>query len=666
MADRFAPLAGRFLLVRDRRLARLGDRLAGFFPEAVAICPGPALQGPIAILASPGSSGYAAAVREARRRDVPLVRVFPGLIHAIAPSDSGAPPLDLLADLEADIHDPRLPSGLERRLQAGGWTPDALLAAETLLAAKQRGRLARDSGATLADLPAAGEGDRLLLADQSADDPALTALPDWNLAVAALSAAVEALDGPVRIVLLRPPGGRGVVEAALRRVPDAILDRGCDLVELMGRIDRCWTISAQAGLEAVLAGRAVSAFGAAYWTGWGLTRDAQATPRRWRRLSVIELFAGLLEQWRFVDPHSGAPAPAGQALATAAALRIHAVRVAGHWRGVRLPPPKHQLLARFLSGPFSTYARRAPDTAAERERVVAWAGPAGRAPPGAAIPSGATLAEDGFIRSSGLGARLVPAASICLDACGVHYDSQRESDLETLLQAGGFDPALLARAARLRGRIVEAGVSKYNLPRATSALPASGARRRLLVPGQVEDDASVLLAGDGWTNLRLLKAVRAENPDAFIVYKPHPDVVLAGRRGALADGQLTGLADAVAGEADILSLIEAVDEVHTLTSLAGFEALLRARPVRLHGRPFYGAWGLTSDARAWPRPRRRLSLDELVAGALILYPLYLHPVSGLPCSPEALVEALSAAGPDRAATIAGLAASVLPSRRALY
>jgi capsular polysaccharide export protein len=54
---------------------------------------------------------------------------------------------------------------------------------------------------------------------------------------------------------------------------------------------------------------------------------------------------------------------------------------------------------------------------------------------------------------------------------------------------------------------------------------------------------------------------------------------------------------------------------------------------------------LTEDRDPPPRRGRRLSLDELVAGALILYPRYRDPVTGLPCPPEVLMERLAAAPP---------------------
>ena len=58
--------------------------------------------------------------------------------------------------------------------------------------------------------------------------------------------------------------------------------------------------------------------------------------------------------------------------------------------------------------------------------------------------------EDGFIRSRGLGSDFVGALSVTLDDLGVYYDATRPSRLEALIEQGGFSPALLARAARLR------------------------------------------------------------------------------------------------------------------------------------------------------------------------------------------------------------------------
>ena len=60
--------------------------------------------------------------------------------------------------------------------------------------------------------------------------------------------------------------------------------------------------------------------------------------------------------------------------------------------------------------------------------------------------------------------------------------------------------------------------------------------------GQVEDDASIQTGSPNIrTNLDLLKTVRAANPEAYIVYKPHPDVVSGNRIGHIAESQAVKL-----------------------------------------------------------------------------------------------------------------------------
>lgn len=247
--------------------------------------------------------------------------------------------------------------------------------------------------------------------------------------------------------------------------------------------------------------------------------------------------------------------------------------------------------------------------------------------------------EDGFVRSVGLGSNLVPPCSVVVDHRGIHFDPSGPSDLEQILATEDFSPALLERAAALRETIVRAQISKYGALTQSPAPHRMPGRRLVLVPAQVEDDMSVLAGGGGLTsNLAFLKRVRALEPEAEIWFRPHPDVDAGHRKGAVPDTDIMAFANQIVREPSMAALLGVVDAVHVITSLTGFEALMRGREVTCHGTPFYAGWGLTRDLGAVPERRgRTLTLDELVAGVLIRYPRYLDPVTGLPCPPETLI-----------------------------
>ena len=197
------------------------------------------------------------------------------------------------------------------------------------------------------------------------------------------------------------------------------------------------------------------------------------------------------------------------------------------------------------------------------------------------------------------------------------------------------------RAEALVKMTTHARLSKYNLALPAARLDIPAGQKVILVPGQVEDDASIRFgAGEVCTNQGLLEAARTANPEAYIIYKPHPDVEAGLRIGAVESA--AEIADVVAENAAILPLIELAHEVWTMTSLTGFEALLRGKAVTCLGLPFYAGWGLTEDLG--PASARRTSKPGLAALAhatLIDYPLYLDPKTGKPCAPELLVERLA-------------------------
>jgi capsular polysaccharide export protein len=105
---------------------------------------------------------------------------------------------------------------------------------------------------------------------------------------------------------------------------------------------------------------------------------------------------------------------------------------------------------------------------------------------------------------------------------------------------------------------------------------------------------------------------------------------------------VAGCCDEVLVTASIQQLFRQIDALHVLTSIAGFEALLRGVEVHTWGLPFYAGWGLTDDQLRCERRGRGLPLDALVHAALIEYPRYVSRHSGLFIEPEQAIEELLA------------------------
>ena len=457
------------------------------------------------------------------------------------------------------------------------------------------------------------------------------ASPDRETTRRMLQDALSATDaGRITLVVDRP----GALGREARRRGVAVLCEPVDpwpLLEAAGRLYA--PADSDAALAAGLLGKPVTIAGPG---PLALTTDPD-------RLAAAALLLGA----RYADPFTGAPSTPENYLDRLADMRRHQRTRVGVACCVGISFWKRRRVAAMLGGDrppaFCRSAAAAVAAAAGRDGGIAvWASrmPAGLAE--AAERAGVPLfrMEDGFVRSVGLGADFLPPLSLVLDRTGLYYDATGPSDLETLLAETCFDPALLCRAAALRQRLVADKVTKYNLPAGVPFERPRG-RRVILVPGQVADDRSVLLGGAGLApGLDLLRRVRRHAPDAFILYKPHPDVDAGHRAGAVPDRDVLAIADQVLRGGSMADLLGRVDEVHTLTSLTGFEALLRGTPVTTYGQPFYAGWGLTTDLAPPARRLRCLQLDELVAAAMILYPTYLDPVTGLACGPEIVMDRL--------------------------
>ncbi|RWX79379.1 capsular biosynthesis protein [Neorhizobium lilium] len=236
--------------------------------------------------------------------------------------------------------------------------------------------------------------------------------------------------------------------------------------------------------------------------------------------------------------------------------------------------------------------------------------------------------EDGFLRSVGLGKSMTLPISIQIDDLGMPIDASRPSRLEQLI-AGPQDDATRALGDSIREVIVRRKLSKYNnLPHRAPEFERT-TRRRLLLVDQVFGDVSVPLArGSGASFERMLEDAVASGAQCIV--RTHPDVMAGFRKGYLAE-QVAGKAGVIlsADPVSVSSVLDAVDEVWTVSSQFGLDAMMRGLPVRCYGAPFYAGWGLTddhfSDEAKGVLGRRRTSrptIEQLVAAAFAFYPVY--------------------------------------------
>ncbi|OXI49295.1 capsular biosynthesis protein [Burkholderia aenigmatica] len=423
-------------------------------------------------------------------------------------------------------------------------------------------------------------------------------------------------------------------------VADRHIGTSESLCASLPHFDHLYTLSSVEGMQALLCGVPVHVFGSPYYAGWGLTHDDAPQPARRSRATLESLFEVVFMRFSRYLAAAGKTSDSLEALLDAIeAHRATVLRFADlrHVAGIRFQWWKRPFATPFLTAGGGTL--RWIDDASklgDGEHAAFWGARSTEGVP----PNASTVRiEDGFLHSIGLGSDHVAPYSQIIDRRGLYFDPSRPSDLTEILNKADFSEAELARAGALRGEIARLGLTKYNLGRRKPAWHAPAGKRVVLVPGQVADDASIRLGTRGITTTEdLLLAVRARRPDAFIVYKPHPDVLSGNRRGLI---EASALVDVMEQDSDLISLIEIADEVHTLSSLSGFEALLRQKAVYTYGLPFYAGWGLTHDTLTPLWRERKLSLDMLTAGVLLRYPIYWDWDLNLFTSPETIIQKLA-------------------------
>lgn len=567
----------------------------------------------------------------AQKLGLPIIRLEDGFLRSVEPGAEN-PPLSLIVDDQGIYYDANRPCRLDALFEHS-LSAEQAERAQSLVFQWRQGRVSKYNHARERSYQHLAP--YVLVVDQTVGDASIQfGQADASSFERMLEAALERFPGHTILLKTHPDVVAGRKQGYFSESASARSERvewigdNVHAPSLLEGADAVFCVTSQMGFEALLWGKPVHTFGMPFYAGRGLTEDALAAPAYRRPVSLERLVhAALVDYPRYIDPETGERCEPERVLDWLALQREQRERFPERLYSPRVPLWKRAALKRFLAG--SELLDERVEAAPEKAARVVWGLADSREP--------VIRVEDGFIRSVGLGADLVQPQSWVFDDVGMYYDATKPSRLEAILERGEFSEALLQRARELICTLQALGTTKYNTGARSWQRPLD-ARHVVLVPGQVESDASIRVGSPVVkSNLELLKQVKGQRREAWVVYKPHPDVVAGLRTPGAEEHSAAQWCDEVLVDQDMGHLLEHVDEVHTMTSLAGFEALIRGKPVVCYGQPFYSGWGLTSDVHPCERRTRQRSLEELVAAALILYPTYISRVTGQVASVETVI-----------------------------
>ena len=583
----------------------------------------------------------------AAKHNLPYWSLEDGFISYLGHPALGDRRFSLIVDKTSIYYDATQPSDIERLLNQ----PDEWLTAELHSRSARLLELIRQHQITKYNhepvsrwQPENNDTDRVLVVDQTYGDCSVKyGMADDSSFKAMLEAALSENPGSEVWVKVHPDVVLGKKQGYFELEPCGQKVKGFDnkrlkvladkmnAQSLFPHFSKVYVVTSQLGFEALWHGKKVVCFGLPFYSGWTLTDDRIPSPRRQQKHSIESLFAAAcLKYTHYIDPETGERCELEEIVDLLALQRHHQTQEVNTLYAVDFSLWKRAFLHCFIGGraeriQFVRSTEKALKAASVGDGILLW----GTKQYEFKAPEGIALwrAEDAFIRSNGLGAELRRPGSLIIDKQGMYFDCTRPSDLETAINTVKLSDRQIKRGRQLVKTLVQQRVSKYNLLGSGHQVfvDVASQQKKILVTGQVNNDASLKWGSPViHSNLDLLKAVRASEPDAYIVYKPHPDVLLAGREGHIPESTALQWADRVVADSDILDCIDQCDELHVMTSLAGFEALTRGKAVHCWGAPFYSGWGLTVDHLAISRRTGKRSLAELTYFAHCYYPCYVH------------------------------------------
>lgn len=584
------------------------------------------------------------AMKIAAENKLPYIALEDGFIRSYGLGVKGSTPFSMIVDDLGVYYDATRPSRVEELIAGNGQDIER---ARTAIAEIRRHKLSKyNNSKEKWNLP---KGKYVLVVDQCAGDYSIKhGLASENSFREMLKYAREENEGAKLIIKIHPDVLAGKRQGYLKEFAgkdDILLADNINPHIIFDNVDKVYTVTSLLGMEALMAGKHVRCFGMPFYAGWGASEDMISIPRRNVKRTVEEIFnASYIDYTRYIDPYMQKPSALEDVIDNMAFIKNYYAKHSRNYYCLGFSGWKRHFTQPYISGGNNKvrYFRKtgnALDAARKDDNsaIMVWAA---REKPELAAGNGAIpifRMEDGFIRSAGLGSDLIAANSLIIDNKAIHFDHSKPSELEDILNNKDFTEAELARAHKLMDKVTAHSISKYNLQGTDVKIYAPEGKKKILVIGQVESDASIRFGAlNIRTNAALIDKVRELNPDAYLIYKPHPDVLSGNRKGL----KLEQGADAIITDVPIMQLIKQVDEVHVITSLAGFEAIMHDVKVVCHGVPFYHGWGLT-EGPEFPRRNRKRSKLELFAAAIIEYPSYYDFAVNLPCRPEVVVDKIA-------------------------
>ncbi|ELS7715135.1 capsular polysaccharide biosynthesis protein [Campylobacter jejuni] len=604
------------------------------------------------------------AMNLAKKYNTKFILLEDGFIRSLNLGVENSPSFSMVKDDIGIYYDATMPSKLENLLNTYEFKGEEIKQAKKAIELIKKYKISKyNNNLDIPDDYFQKDEKRVLIITQTANDASLEfgLAKDFKTVDMIKDAIKENPDSKIYIKI-HPDvlSGKKQSDLDINSLPKEciLISENFNPIALLEFFDKVYTKTSGMGFEALIQECECVCYGMPFYAGWGLTKDKLECKRRMQKRSLEEVFyAAYILYSEYFNPYLNQKSNIFNTIQTLAKYKSiekansNRLFMLGFtlWKRYFIKPffkaknneiiflNSIKSLARYKlkeDDKFFIWGKKYDENTLKNLLLVK-----AKEQNLTSFTPKVSLVEDGFIRSISLGSDLTRPFSLIVDDKGLYIDPNKVSKLEELLQNEIFDKNMLNRAKNIIKTLLENRFSKYNgLKHEDLKINAKIGQKVILIPAQVEDDASMILGGFGLSTLDLLKEVRSKNQDAYIIFKPHPDVLSGNRVGLKDETLILEFCDEIVKDCSIDSAIKIADEIHTITSTSGFDALLRAKKVFTYGMPFYAGWGLTKDKYRCERRTRKLSLEELVAGALITYPRYINPKTKTLCEIEVCLD----------------------------